>query len=81
MLNGVVYRSTGSWYDVKLEDGTFIKSRIKSLLKKNYYNIRSKKVINLIMRVNSKNFKKTTLGGCLFFIKKDHLCLKIEEKH
>lgn len=29
MLNGVVYRSTGSWYDVKLEDGTFIKSRIK----------------------------------------------------
>ena len=29
MINGVVYRSTGSWYDVKLEDGTFIKSRIK----------------------------------------------------
>ena len=29
MLNGVVYRSTGSWYDVKLEDGTLIKSRIK----------------------------------------------------
>ena len=29
MINGVVYRSTGSWYNVKLEDGTFIKSRIK----------------------------------------------------
>ena len=29
MVNGVVYRSTGSWYDVKLEDGTFIKSRLK----------------------------------------------------
>ena len=29
MINGVVYRSTGSWYDVKLEDETFIKSRIK----------------------------------------------------
>ena len=29
MINGVVYRSTGSWYDVKLEDGTLIKSRIK----------------------------------------------------
>ena len=29
MINGVVYRSTGSWYDVKLEDGTLIKRRIK----------------------------------------------------
>ena len=29
MINGVVYRSTGSWYEVKLEDGTLIKSRIK----------------------------------------------------
>ena len=29
MINGVVYRSTGSWYDVKLEDGTLIQSRIK----------------------------------------------------
>ncbi len=29
MLNGVVYRSTGSWYDVKLQNGDFVKSRIK----------------------------------------------------
>ena len=33
MINGVVYRSTGSWYDVKLEDGTLIKSRIKGKLR------------------------------------------------
>ena len=26
---GIVYRSTGSWYDVKLNDGVFIKARIK----------------------------------------------------
>ena len=28
MQKGLVYRSTGSWYDVKLTDGTFIKARI-----------------------------------------------------
>ena len=49
------------------------------LLKKNYYNLRSKKVINLITQLKFKSFKKATLGGCLFFIKRDKLCLK-EEK-
>ena len=49
------------------------------LLKKNYYNLRSKKVTNLIKQLKSKSFKKATLGGCLFFPKKDKLCLK-EEK-
>tara|TARA_B100000886_G_scaffold65304_1_gene40894 strand:- start:5490 stop:6509 length:1020 start_codon:yes stop_codon:yes gene_type:complete len=49
------------------------------LLKKNYYNLRSKKVINLIKQLKFKSFKKATLGGCLFFLKRDKLCLK-EEK-
>ncbi len=49
------------------------------LLKKNYYNLRSKKVINLIKQLRLKSFKKATLGGCLFFLKRDKLCLK-EEK-
>jgi len=48
-------------------------------LKKNYYNPRSKKVKNLINNLESKNFKKSTLGGCLFIKKKDQLCLKIEK--
>ncbi len=48
-------------------------------LKKNYYNPRSKKVKNLINNLQSKNFKKSTLGGCLFIKKKDQLCLKIEK--
>ena len=39
-------------------------------LKKNYYDIRSKKVANLIEVLSKKNFKKSTLGGCIFF-KKD----------
>ena len=49
------------------------------ILKKNYYNLRSKKVINLIKKLQLKSFKKATLGGCLFFLKRDKLCLKDEK--
>ena len=48
-------------------------------LKKNYYSLRAKKVENLINNLANKKFKKSTLGGCLFVIKKDQLCLKIEK--
>ena len=48
-------------------------------LKKNYYNPRSKKVKNLIVTIKRKNFKKATLGGCIFILKKDNLCLKDEK--
>jgi tRNA(Ile)-lysidine synthase len=48
-------------------------------LKKNYYNPRSKKVENLIKNIEKSNFKKSTLGGCVFILKKDNLCLKIEK--
>jgi len=48
-------------------------------LKRNYYNLRSKKVINLINNIEKSNFKKTTLGGCLFIIKKGDICLNIEK--
>ena len=48
-------------------------------LRKNYYDIRSKKVINLIKNINKSNFKKSTLGGCIFFKKGENLCLKVEK--
>ena len=48
-------------------------------LKKNYYDLRSKKVDNLIKNVNKKEFKKYTLGGCVFFKKGENLCLKAEK--
>ena len=48
-------------------------------LKKNYYNPRSKKVSNLIQNIEKNSFKKSTLGGCIFILKKDNLCL-INEK-
>ncbi len=47
-------------------------------LRKNYYDIRSKKVINLIQNLKKNNFKKSTLGGCIFFKKGENLCLKVE---
>ena len=48
-------------------------------LKNNYYNPRSKKVDNLIKNIEKSNFKKSTLGGCIFIIKKGDLCLKNEK--
>ncbi len=51
---------------------------IKSL-KKNYYDHRSKKVVKLINILNNSEFKKTTLGGCIFFKKGENLCLKVEK--
>ena len=48
-------------------------------LKKNYYDLRSKKVLNLIKGIDKKNFNKLTLGGCIFSKKGGNLCLK-EEK-
>jgi tRNA(Ile)-lysidine synthase len=47
-------------------------------LKKNYYDLRSKKVENLIKNINRADFKKSTLGGCIFFKKGENLCLKAE---
>ena len=55
-----------------------INESIKTL-KKNYYNPRSKKVENLIKNIEKRNFKKSTLSGCIFILKKDNLCLKIEK--
>ena len=48
-------------------------------LRNNYYDLRSKKVQNLINNIKKANFKKSTLGGCIFFKKGDNLCLKIEK--
>ncbi len=47
-------------------------------LKNNYYDLRAKKVNNLIKVINKKNFKKSTLGGCIFIKKGENLHLKNE---
>ena len=55
-----------------------INASIKKL-KKNYYDPRAKKVINLIRAIDKKGFKNSTLGGCIFFKKGINLCLKKEK--
>jgi len=61
--------------DIKI---AVINDSIKKL-KNNYYNPRVKKVYNLIKNIEKSNFKKTTLGGCIFIIKNGNLCLKNEK--
>ena len=48
-------------------------------LKKNYYDLRFKKIDNLIKNLNRSEFKQSTLGGCIFFKKGENLCLKVEK--
>ena len=61
--------------DIKID---LINQSIKQL-KSNYYDLRSKKVENLIKSLDKKEFKKSTLGGCVFFKKGEDLCLKVEK--
>ena len=71
-INFVKYKSLGK--DTKI---SLINESIKQL-KNNYYDLRSKKVDNLINNLEKKEFKKSTLGGCIFFKKNGNLCLKVE---
>ena len=56
-----------------------INNSIKDL-KRNYYNPRSNKVLNLINKITKRDFKSSTLGGCIFSKKTDHISLKKEKK-
>ena len=71
-INFVKYKSLGK--DTKI---SLINESIKQL-KNNYYDLRSKKVDNLINYLEKKEFKRSTLGGCIFFKKNGNLCLKVE---
>ena len=72
---GKIVSSMDMHKDIKI---ALINESIKQL-KKNYYDLRSKKVQKLISSVSEKSFKKSTLGGCIFFKKNQDLCLKIEK--
>ena len=73
LINFKKFRGLGK--DTKI---SLINQSIKQL-KKNYYDLRSKKVDNLINSLEKKEFKKSTLGGCIFFKKDGNLCLKVEK--
>ena len=62
-------------YDTKI---ALINEAVKRL-KKNYYDLRSKKIKILIKKFKRINFKRSTLGGCIFYKKNGYLCLKVEK--
>ena len=55
-------------------------SDIFSLVSGRYYPPRSKKIINLIVRIRNNNFKKSTLGGCIIEIKDNFISVSKEAK-
>ena len=50
-------------------------------IKKNYYNPRSKKVINLINKLEIDKNAKSTLAGCVFVREKEKILVKIEKNN
>ena len=50
---------------------------IFEIIKRKCKYVAVKKVDNLINNLEKRNFIKTTLGGCIFNVKKDNLCLKM----
>ncbi len=71
-INFYKYKSLSKYAKIAL-----INESIKKL-RNNYYDHRSKKVDNLIKNIDKREFKKSTLGGCVFFKKGENLCLKVE---
>ena len=55
-------------------------SDILSLVSGTYYPPRSKKVINLIKRLKSRKFTKSTLGGCIIEEKDNFILISKESK-
>jgi len=53
-------------------------SDILSLVSGTYYPPRSKKVVNLLNRLRSNNFTKSTLGGCIIEIKDNFILISKE---
>ena len=58
----------------------FVINKSIKILRKNYYNPRSKKVKNLIKNFETKKFTRSSLAGCIFHIENDSLCLKVEKR-
>ena len=61
-------------HDIKI---AVINESVKQL-KKNYYDLRAKKVDNLVKFLETKDFKKATLGGCIFSKKGNNFSIKLE---
>ena len=78
-LNKEIVINYNKYKDLNKEIKMAIINESIKKLKKNYYDLRSKKVNILINKIEKKEFKRTSLGGCVFFKKGENLCLKVEK--
>ena len=78
--SGKIFINFKKYEDLNKETKIAVINQSIKQLKSNYYDLRSKKVENLISNLDKKNFKKSTLGGCVFFKKGEYLCLKVEKR-
>tara|TARA_X000000950_G_scaffold229125_1_gene276842 strand:- start:1699 stop:2718 length:1020 start_codon:yes stop_codon:yes gene_type:complete len=78
-VDGKILINFKKYKDLNNETKIALINRSIKLLKSNYYDLRSKKVENLIRILDKKEFKNSTLGGCIFSKKGEILCLKVEK--
>ena len=77
--NGEIFINFKKYKDLNNDTKIALINNSIKKLKNNYYDLRSKKVENLIRSLDKKEFKNSTLGGCVFFKKGRNLCLKVEK--
>ena len=79
-INGRIYIDLKKFNRSNEEIRIRIINDVIKKLQNNYYNQRSKKVVNLIKNIKDKAFKKATLSKCIFERQKDQLSIKKEKK-
>ena len=79
-INGKIYLDLKKFNRSNEEIQIRVINDVIKKLHNNYYNPRSKKVINLIRNIKDKAFKKGTLSKCVFERQKDQLSIKKEKK-
>ena len=79
-INGKIYLDLKKFNRSNEEIRIRVINDVIKELHNNYYNPRSKKVVNLIKNIKDKAFKKSTLSKCVFERQKDQLLIKKEKK-
>ena len=79
-INGRIYIDLKKFNRSNEEIQIRIINDVIKKLQNNYYNQRSKKVVNLIKNIKDKAFQKATLSKCVFERQKDQLSVKKEKK-
>ena len=78
--NNEIFINFKNYKDLNMDTKIALINHSVKQLKSNYYDLRSKKVENLISSLDKKGFKNSTLGGCIFFKKGEYLRLKVEKR-